>query len=266
MTSPFDPAPVDEVPLPRAPLVRVLCQVRWPPLSSIRTNLDAFADQLGQLLSDVYPIINHEREVQLTISPEGVTQQPGGKIYRLESADSEWKISLGESFIALETTDYTSRQDFCNRLARVIVELQKIVTVPYVVRIGFRYTNRISEEEEQYSRIDKLIDFSVLGGRPIPLAGNAKRLHSLSEAVYQVDDTQLLVRSANLPAGATMDTGIKASASQSWVLDLDAFTEGRVEFDPKQVVSRIQDLSRVAYKFFRWITNEDFLKAYGGTS
>jgi len=265
MTSPFDPGPVTEVPLLHAPLVRVLCQVKWPQLIPVKNNLDSFADQLGTLIADHYPISSSERENQVTITPEGVTQTPGGKLHKFESADGEWRVTFGETFLALETTHYSSRLNFCNRLANVITALKEVANIPYAIRLGFRYTNRIDSSEEQYSQLEELVNFSVLGGAPVPLTANSKRLHSLSEAVFQVDNVRLLSRSAQLPAGATMDTAILPSSNPSWVLDLDAFQEGeKIEFDASLISEKVGTLSELAYKFFRWVVTDKFLKSYGG--
>jgi uncharacterized protein (TIGR04255 family) len=197
------------------------------------------------------------------VTPAGVSQQAAGTIFQLRSADEVWRISLSETFVTLETSSYTSREDFCGRLVTILAALEKVAEIPFVTRVGFRYINRVDNPDD-FSRLSELVERAVLGGAAVPLGDRARMVHTLSEAVYEVGDVSLLVRWGQLPPGATIDPSVEASANPSWILDLDAFRESRLEFEPSPLGDHARTLSAVAYRFFRWATTGEFLRRFGG--
>jgi len=263
MDSPLDLAPVEEVLLPRAPLITVLAQVRWPQVTHLKLNIAEIADRVGESLADEYPLYSQEKEFQVAITPAGPIQQENGTVYQFQSADHNWKISLSSAFVTLDVKNYTSRKDFIHRLEQVLASVGAAVNIPYAVRVGFRYVNRIDRESE-YSRLVDHVQFAALGGGAVPLTKDVELVHSLSEAVYRKGEVQLLARSAHLPPGATIDPAISPSANQSWTLDLDAFQEGETEFDAPKIAEKAWHLASIAYSFFRWAIDEEFLRMYGG--
>ncbi|GHG18769.1 MULTISPECIES: TIGR04255 family protein [Amycolatopsis] len=263
MDRPLDLAPVEEVLLPHAPLITVLAQVRWPEVTHLKLNIDDVVTRVGERLADDYPLYLREKEFQLAITPRGPIQQESGTIYQFKSADQNWKVSLSQSFVTLDVKNYTSRKDFIGRFEQVLQAVDSAVKIPFVSRIGFRYVNRI-EESDEYSQLTDHVQFAALGGGAVPLAKGVELNHSLSEAIYKKGDVQLLARSAHLPPGATTDPAISAASNRSWILDLDAFQEGEIEFNTADLATKMSDLASIAYSFFRWAIDDDFLRMYGG--
>lgn len=263
VTSPFGADPVEEVPLLRAPLARVLSQVRWPQVTRLQSDLEAVAKQFGLALADEYPLITRQQEMQVVLTPEGVSQHPAGLIFLFGSADEAWRVSLSETFVTLETSSYTSKDDFCDRLEVVLDALSSVIEIPFVTRIGFRYVNRVDDPLD-LAQLTDLVDGAVLGGAAVPLGDDAQMVHTLSEAVYDVGEAKLLARWAQLPAGSTIDPAIPPLNRRSWVLDLDASRETRFEFQPRVLGQEARRLSSVGYRFFRWATTDLFLKRFGG--
>ncbi|WP_084477020.1 TIGR04255 family protein [Actinokineospora enzanensis] len=255
--APFEPAP-PEVPLPAAPLVTVLSQIRWVSVTHLKTSLDTFAKRFGEKISNEYPIYGEHHQIQLIVTPTGATQEPGGMVYQFRSPDETWKVSFSEVFITLETSRYTSRADFCHRFRHLLEVLAATVEIPIVERIGFRYVNRVDKAED-YSRITELVNSQALGITRIP-----QLVHSISEAVYKLNDANLLARSVFLPPEKTFDPIIKPSPNKSWILDLDAYVEERSSFSSETLSETASKLSGIAYGYFRWAITPEFLKAYGG--
>src|SRR5581483_3006748 len=261
--TPFGSEPLAEIALPRAPLVRVLSQVRWPQLTVMKAQLDSSAQQVGSKLASQYPLSAEQREVHIVLSPEGVSQQAAGKIFQFRSVDEAWQVSLSESFVALESSHYTSRDDFCTRLEAVLAALASVVDIPLAARIGFRYTNRIAGDQN-LAASPNLVQETLLGGHAVPLEGGVSLIHTLSEAVYQVGDIRLLARWAHLPPNSSIDPAIAPTDLPSWVLDLDAFRENRLDFNPRSLAEHARELSAVASRFFRSAPSDDFLRHFGG--
>ena len=246
--------------LSRSPLVRVLAQVRWPELGGF--NIDIVASDVGRGLADEFPLVAKQNENQVVLTPDGVHQQTTGVIHRFTSIDDAWTVSLGKTFVALETIAYAGHDDFISRLERVLSVLSATASIPRWSRIGYRYTNRLVGADDLAALQDYFLP-SVLGG--LPAAGDKFELiHSITESVYRVDDSTLLVRSARLGAGASIDPTLPPVEGDSWVLDLDGFDEANSVqlFSPEVVARRANELSRVAYAHFRTVIQDRFIERF----
>jgi uncharacterized protein (TIGR04255 family) len=263
--SPFSDEVVAETPLLRAPLARVLAQVRWPRTTLVSDNLDAVAREFGAAVAGAYPLSGSRQEMTLLVSPEGVTQQPGATVHQFTSADDDWVVSLSATFIVLESRKYTSRTDFCERLKLNLDALKSIVAIPISDRVGFRYINRLHSPEDM-DDLAQLVRPEVMGGATVPLAGKAELLHCISESLYVLGDVRLMARWAQLPPGGTTDPMVPPVDSRSWLLDLDASQEARKPFDPVALAGAASELSGVAYRFFRWSVEPAFLERFGAST
>jgi uncharacterized protein (TIGR04255 family) len=262
ISSPFNDEPVEEKSLSAAPLPLVLCQIRWPQITELIDNIDQIARTFGSVLSSDYPLSEQHQEMQIQVSPLGVTQVPGETIYQWTSADGDWVISLSKLFLTLQSKKYTSRSDFSERLEKALAALSAIVAIPVIDRIGFRYINRITEASD-LRQLPKLIRSEVLGGSVIDFGHGVQMLHTVTETLYSVGQSRLLVKSAKLPPGGTLDPTVPPVPGESWILDLDASAENRIFFDPSNAVAVARDLSATAYDFFRWAVTDDFLQHFG---
>ncbi len=208
--------------LEHAPLARVLCQARWPQVSGFQPAI--VADRLADAIGDAYPVREDQQELQVTITPQGVTSGVGGTLFRFLSKDRSWAATLHESFLALETSRYIDHRDFITRFGVVFDSLLAAVPrLPYIARLGYRYTNRIVEADD----LERLAEYFVPGilgslaeGRPPNL------VHSINESVYRDGEHFLQVRSAMVGPNAAIEPTLPPVDSPSWVLDLDAYDEG----------------------------------------
>lgn len=262
--SPFGDEDITEVPLRDAPLARVLAQVRFPRLASLAAGDDA-ANAYASAMGRQYPILNEQREMGLTISPEGVTPTQGtARVWQLRSADQQWQVSFADAFLAVDTAAYRSREEFAARVVdawRVFVE---VVAPPFIERIGVRYINRVVDDV-LLSELPALVRTEALGGLSAALPSGVKLAHSMHESLYQFDELNgLQARWGLLPAGASLDPTLPAVPTVSWVLDLDAFRMGQAPVDAAEVGAQVEHLAERAYRYFRWVTTPQFLTRFGG--
>jgi uncharacterized protein (TIGR04255 family) len=266
---PFSDALIDDVKLERAPLARVLMQVRYPRLASLAVG-GQVVDRVASALAEVgYPILSEQQEMSIAITPDGVSQGPGGgRLLQLRSPDEAWQVTFGAEFLALHTSAYIDRDDFLKRTAAVVDVFASVVNPPFAGRIGFRYVNRIEGPDGQ--ELPRLIRPEVLGGLAVP-RGGAQLAHSINDSVYSLGDRGpdgsvldgLQARWGLLPPGATLDPSLPPSAEESWVLDLDSFRVVKRPFETNVIEQEIRDLSVRAYRYFRWIVTDQFLSHFG---
>lgn len=261
---PFGDGEITEVPLSRAPLLRVLAQLRFPPLVVLnKSSIESTLAPVLRKLAREYPISEEGHEVQVEIGPEGIKQTQGGSLVTLENAQKTWKVTVGTSFLSLQTSKYVSREDFLEKLTGVLEVLMEHVSIPYFERIGFRYTNRI-DSDEQLSKIEKLVQPALLGGYAPSTDGPVNMQHSMSETVYELSEKMLGARWGFLPPGGNIDPTLPASSRKSWIFDLDAYTEMRLEPQPVSAVGqRVNELAETAYRYFRWGVTDEFMRTFG---
>jgi len=250
-----------ELPLPSAPLVRVIAQVRFPQVLSIEKR--DFVAPFQEAIRSQYPVLRAEHTQGLMVGPQGASPMSPQVIWRFVDEENNWRVSLAPDFTAIETTAYQSRADFFDRFQEIILALAEHVGPRVVDRIGVRYIDRITGDS--VSNINQLVRPEVLGIVATEAAKHAQ--HTLSESVFMVPEpaAQLLARWGLLPKGGTVDpAAIEPLAEVSWILDLDMFRSESRAFAPDDVVAGARAYAERIYAFFRWAVTEDFLRLYGG--
>lgn len=238
-----------------SPLIRVLSQIRWPVLTGF--DADKVADALAEQIAKDYPLRERAQEAQFLLTPEGVTQQVGGAaLHKFTSGDGAWVVTLASTFITLETSAYKSHEDFIPRLARVVGQLKEHLPLQRWDRFGYRYTNRITDEEDVRD-LKKLFDPAVLGTVGLDFPDTI--VHSVGETIYQAQGASLLVKAAFLPPNALLEPTIPPVQQRTWLLDLDAFVNGPSSaFDDTEIQRQATVLSEKAHGFFAKVTTNDF--------
>lgn len=260
MSTPFSAAPVAEIALERAPLIRVLAQVRFPRLSVFQTPnpIGPFVEKIARQ----YPLLAEKKEMQLVATPSGILQQPSDtRTWEMRSADEQWTVTINEAFLALTTFEYTSRADFISRFNSLVRVFDEIYTPPFSERLGIRYTNRLIGARV----LDHLPDFfkvEVLAGLAIPTAGKASVQMSISDTIFELERRTLQVRWGLVPSNASIDVQLPGLNEPSWVVDLDSFNSNKIPFSSETLDEELKQLAGQAYGMFRWMITEDFFSNY----
>ena len=257
--APFSGPPPEEVPLPRTPLVRVLGQITFPLIAKLAQQ-DGIAD-FQERIRDRYPLLTPEAVHHIEMMQGAEPRVRTEPIWRFAAADQAWRVSLSTSFVALETTAYTSRGDFVERLTEIARAIEATIDPKLVLRIGVRYINRI--DGPALDRLPELIKSEVLGVLQTPFKDAAQ--HLITESILRTEEGQLLARWGSLPAGATIDPqALDAIPSPSWILDLDLYAIEQKPFSADAIGARAKAFAQRQYAVFRFVITPEFLTFYGG--
>ena len=258
-----------EVPLPRAPLERVIAQIRFPQILAIR-NPDRVAD-FQESIRDTYPDLSKEQGRNVDLSRETPEISERSLIWRFSGGQESpsWIVSLGVDFVALETTNYASRTDFLSRLDHIVSSLAESFNPASAQRIGLRYIDRMKDDAIEELR--DLIHPEVLGilsanhAEPQTL-GNAT-VHLITNAQFLADEGLIQGTWGKLPPNATHDPDLlEPLDSESWFLDLDMFTSNSIPYDTELVISTVRSFAKRIYSVFREMTTNNFLAFFGAKS
>lgn len=260
-TNPLIAKPPEEVPLKTAPLVRVIAQVRFPPILSIGER--SFVGHFQEAIREKYPILQPEQTHGLIFGPQGLIPTDPQVIWRFADADNNWRVSLASDFVSLETVAYSSRSDFLERLKNVLVALDIHIKPQIVERFGLRYIDRVVSQEMK--DISKLVRPEIAGILATEIGENLHQ--TINESLFKLPEgqEQIIARWGLLPANATIDpAAVEPIAETSWVLDLDMSLSTQRAFSVEGLVSEAHRFAERIYTFFRWAVNDDFLRRFGG--
>jgi uncharacterized protein (TIGR04255 family) len=259
--NPLTALPPEEVPLKDAPLIRVIAQVRFPPILSIE-NKD-FVGSFQEEIREKYPILQPEQTRTFVFGPQGAAQPTSQTTWRFIDKTDGWRVSLSPDFMALETTVYSSRGDFLERLKSLLVALDRSFKPEVVERFGLRYIDRLVGQDLQ--DISSLVKPEMSG---MMAAEFRKEIcQAVNESLFAIPerDEKILARWGLMPASSTFDpNAIEPIAEPSWILDLDMYLSKKREFNIDTLMSEGQRFAERLYTFFRWSVEDDFLRRFGG--
>lgn len=255
------PSPA-EVPLPRAPLVRVIAQVRFPTILSIRNPEEVATFQ--EKIRRAYPILNQEQVRRVALNADYPASAPTIQedvVWRFDDRNRKWRVSLATDFVALETTSYDNRQDFLTRLRSITEAVETTMNPQEAFRLGVRYIDRITGPALQ--DISKLIRREVLGVSLCPIGEAAET--ALTQTQFRAEEGSLQARWGFLPANGTIDPGtLEPIHEPSWILDLDMSSSAPLDFSADLLGNMSERFAQRVYSVFRWMVTADFLRFYGG--
>ena len=129
-------------------LAEVICQLRFPEILTIETNIPA---QFQEAIRDEFPRYELRKEApapKLTGTPGNLRMenQPQKNNYQFVSADGMWRVNLTSTFISLACCRYTGWEDFAAKLDKPLAAFIQIYRPTFFERIGLRYLNFISRK------------------------------------------------------------------------------------------------------------------------
>jgi uncharacterized protein (TIGR04255 family) len=262
LPEPLGGPPPSEISLPRAPLVRVLAQVRFPGILKI-DNRDAVSGFQEAIRRD-YPLFEQgtKQQIQVQVGPGGpAVKQLPGNIWWFQDSARNWRVSLDTDSLSLEVHAYTSRNDFLTRWAKVLEAIETSFEPRIVLRIGMRYIDRVSEKPLE--TLEEMVNTDVLGFAKPPLREHVR--HALSEATLEIEEGEMLLRWGIMPANTTIDPNLLPPVGhKSWILDIDVSSGEQRQFVNSQLGESFRALAQRAYAVFRYMTMPKFLKTFGG--
>lgn len=232
-----------------APLVEVICQVRFPKLLALESGLPvSFQDAVAS----EYPIL--ETRSAITMPFPGVLDRDElplalrGSAYDFFDETRETKITLASDFIAVTTARYQKWEDFRARIRKALEVLLDAYEVRLILRSGLRYQNVIRPASlglEGVPASDLLIA-ELLG--PASTMGDKLREHQ-STTIFDLDNGS----AANLGVAITSEGEPKQPV---YVVDCDVFNDNQIKADLDGTLELLESLHGHASHLFRWCIRE----------
>ena len=129
-------------------LGEVICQLRFPQILSIETNVPADFQEAIRAAFPGYSVRKETPAPKLVGQPGNVRlepQQPSNN-YQFVSEDGVWRVNLTSTFISLACNRYTRWEDFAAKLDLPLAAFIKTYRPAYFERVGLRYLNFVSRK------------------------------------------------------------------------------------------------------------------------
>lgn len=179
-------------------------------------------------------------------SPPGEPGSESGAaapIYLFRDQDRAWTVSLSSGSLGLEAKTYHDFDEFAGELARVLTDAVEIFAPQTEVRLGVRYVNRIEDK-----RLGKRgIQFFVRPELASPVGSELgeELAHSLCQLRFRERGTWLAIRHGLVEPNV-------------YLLDFDNFVEEERDFEPAQIVKRVNDYHGLIERLFVWSLSDHY--------
>jgi uncharacterized protein (TIGR04255 family) len=248
--------PFPEVPrviYAKNPLDRVICQLRFPPILKIDTEIPAsFQDRVRRDFPNYAETaegnIEFPKELQGVIPPEmlrQVFQLSANKNYEFCSEDGLWKVNLTRTFIALTAHRYERWEAFKDKLTGPLEALIDIYAPAYLTRVGLRYVNIIKRSILNLGDVswNELLHPSVIGILGSPEVGqHVQNFNSKYE--IRLADGESTVRIVTKFVESVDDGEI------CYMVDSDFFNTSKTDIDGAE--ERLNYLNKRASRLIQW--------------
>jgi uncharacterized protein (TIGR04255 family) len=235
------------------PLAQVICQVRFPAILKIDSEIPAvFQERIRQ----EYPIFNQTIPITLQV-PENLKGQippdafgklidtSGMKNQEFSTEDNQWKVNLTRSSLALSATNYRRWEQFRTRLETPVRALLETYSPAYYTRIGLRYVNIIRRSLMDLAGVSwsELIEPHMLGPLSSPtVADRIKSSQSINEILLADDVSTVRIMTALVPA--------EPGGELCYVIDGDFFNEEKTGL--QAAFEKLDFLNLRASRLIRW--------------
>jgi len=237
------------------PLERVICQLRFPPILKIETEIPAaFQEKIRR----DFPNFLEKSELQVEVpigAPGSLTSEGPGKIIQsvsknleFSSENEEWKINFTRSFIAMTSLHYTRWEKFKEELSIPFSAFLEIYSPEYFSRLGLRYIDIIKRSDLGLDGVswNELLQPYILGLLATQDAGPSVEGYE-SKHEIKLEDGHSIVRIITKLVELEKD-------EVGFVIDSDFFTTTRVEIN--EAISKLDYFNTRGSRLIQWCITE----------
>ena len=248
---------VERVLYEKNPLDAVVCQVRFPTILRVESELpSAFQDRIREK----FPLFAEASEQEAALPPEVAklfgrqfTEAMPGRNFNFTSEDGKWQVSLTRDFLAFTCRKYERWEGFKEQFETPLLALLDVYKPTFFSRVGLRYRDVIRRNAlgMQGRPWRDLLNPKIAGELgDDEFAGHIKNLKK--EIVFNLPDSA---------QGRMVQMLGSSKGEQVYLIDTDFFTSQKTEVN--NVWGRLGTFNKYARWAFRWCISEQLHRAMG---
>ena len=233
------------------PLDEVVCQLRFPPILRIDSEVPAaFQEQIRAF----FPLFKEKTQPEIELElPKDQASLLGSKLasgkrqvaYEFTSEDGKWLVALNRDFLALKCHSYSRWEEFKERFELPVQTFVKEYRPAYYSRVGLRYVDGIRCKSLGLDNVPwaELLKPHITGELCMP------------EVAAAVDNTSrdISIRLNGNEGVVRIRHGLGTSKSTGeicYVIDADFYTDQKTEI--ADATGILNHFNRKAGQLFRW--------------
>lgn len=220
-------------------LQQVVCELRFPTLMELGETRPP--SSFVKALRKSYPILELGNEVTVGVGPGGTGTN---NVHTFRSVKMNWSVSLKQSAISIETSNYTGFANLRERVLDLVEAASDIIDSDFFTRIGLRYINLVNFQPDQ---ISEWINPRLVG--PI-----------ISDAFKGINDFGGKISLLADDGGCLLQHGIRFTQNKSeaepvpkYIIDIDTY---RTEISVSDTVNALDIMHQQAFDIFDWSLND----------
>lgn len=256
--------------LDNAPVVYVLCQIRFSPVAKMADYVPA----IQEALRSKYPNFEPEQIGGVGFAPNAqpVLVQNETR-WRFETRDSHTGFLLSTNQLITHTTSYVDSDDFRDRIVFGFRTIHEIAKLSFIQRIGLRYIDLITALPDE--TVEDYIDPSLIGFRPVVrgLTPDVSQQFMRAKSNVRGYSGTLLVKASRARHGNDLPTDLlpislqlkrKPSPEQESIfLDWDHYIEQtNLDPDPEVLAMTLRELKAPIATIFKTAITEHAVKRW----
>ena len=172
--------------LSQQPLVFVLAEFRFSPILEMEKYIPTLQDELRQ----EFPLIDTQQNQEFQISPSGIGINTTTE-WVLQSKSKKQAITLNSNRLVYVTSEYDRFDGFKQQCKKALEAFIKIVNPSLWLRIGLRYNDAITEENNE--NIEEYVQSFLYASNSLSSVGEMNQ--HINEIVLETAEGCMVVRS-----------------------------------------------------------------------
>ena len=237
----------------RNPLDKVICQLRFPPILKINTELPAnFQDKIRK----EFQLCSDSPELKVSIPNEIRNKLPNGMIHYIQSLhdnknyefsteDGFWQINLTSNFVSLTCNKYERWENFKEKLKLLLDAFIEIYEPSFFTRVGLRYIDIIKRSDLDLKDVhwQDLLKINILGLLSYTEIGNrVQAFESLYEILLADNESRVKIITSFVEH-------IKDN-EQCYMIDSDFFSDKKIKI--ANVYEKLDFFNERASRLIQW--------------
>lgn len=245
--------------LENQPLVFVVADFRFSQVMKIGEYIPAIQESLRK----DFPVVVKKTEQQYSIGGEGVAVSSLDR-WQFLSADKRDAVEISSEHLVYWTSNYNRFDGFAETCKRLLSEFAKIVEPSLLTRVGLRYGDLVTVDQDE--NLEDLVNASFI--KVSGTEGFGRLVQHRHEAVVQTECGTLVIRTLYgrhplmvMPDAQNLPVKVKSVPAQGdrLIIDFDHFWEEGEDscfFTSEVALSRLEQLHESNRKAFWDVTTE----------
>lgn len=242
------------------PLEEVICQLRFPPILRIDSEIPA---AFQEAIRVQYPLFTEATTDALPMPKEiarllgqDFSIRAGNPNFTFTSEDELWKVTLTREFLALTSLKYVRWEDFKAHLALPLKACENQYAPTFYSRIGLRYKDVIRRSKLGLENVPwaELLEQHIAGTLGLLEFADAIK-HAVQDILIDLDGDSSQVR---IRHGLTQ---ANSNGEVCYLVDSDCFTKQRTE--KEHALRQLDSFNKTAGRLFRWCITDRLHRALG---